>query len=119
MIGKKLVLVRNGHSTEIEHIHLFPIDFKKIKYSSFQITKKFIYIMIFITLRSYLLSSKFIKEKSKILIKKIENKLKKNIDGISDELEKKEVSKYLKMISEYRQKIRKMKHQIKREEGIE
>ena len=35
-----------------------------------------------------------------------------------EETEKKEVSGYLKVISEYRQKIRQMKHRIKEEEGI-
>ncbi|MEI7765587.1 MAG: hypothetical protein WCI93_03315, partial [bacterium] len=67
-------------------------------------------------LRIYILSLNFINKKRKELALKIKSYLNKNnhpeIEG------KKEVSKYMKVISEYRQKIKKMKNKIEEEEGI-
>ena len=57
---------------------------------------------------------------SKIFIKELKYKFKKNKNNLSREIaEKKEASKYLRVISEYRYKIRQIKHRIKEEEGIE
>jgi hypothetical protein len=120
MLWRELVLVRSGQvTTTTEHLHPFVPDLQKIKYLILKLIKKSGYILIFVTIRSYLLSSKFIKEKSKIILKEIKNKIKKNSgDSLNEITEKKEVSKYLKVISEYRQKIKKMKKMIKEEEGI-
>jgi len=120
MIGSKLVLVRNGQVIKAQHSHPFVPELQKIKHLTFKNAKKFGYTTLFVTLKFFIKSSNFIKTKSKILIKELKNKFKKNKDSPLDEIiEKKEVSKYLKIISEYRQKIREMKHKIKEEEGIE
>ncbi len=120
MIGRELVLVRNGHVAKSEHSHPFVPDLEKIKHLTKKGAKRFGYITLFVTIRSYILFSRFVKDKSKILIRQIKNRFRKNINNLSDEIvEKKEVSKYLRIISEYQQKIRQMKHRIKEEEGIE
>lgn len=118
MLGKKILLIRTGQIMEDEDI--FFIDFKKIKYFTEKWWKKLRYASIFITLKFFIKSSNFIKTKGLELAKKIQNRLNK-IGGTSmgDMKEKRDVSLYLKTISEYQKKIRNMKHRIKKEEGIE
>ncbi len=118
MISLKLTLVRNGQIAKVQNIHPFENDLEKIKHSTFKNTKKFGYMALFVTLKFFIKSSNFIKIKSKIFAEELKNKFNKNKNG-DETTGKKEVSKYLKTISEYREKIRKMKHKIKEEEGIE
>lgn len=120
MIWRELVLVRNGQVIATRHSHPFVPDLQKIKHLTFKNGKKFGYIAVFTTLRFFIRSSNFLKTQSVIFIEKIKNTLKKLRKNVPEEIvEKKEVSKYLKTISEYREKIRQMKHRIKEEEGIE
>jgi len=120
MIGNKLALVRSGQVIEIQHPHPFVPDLQKIKHLTLKGTKKFGYVALFVILRFFIKFSNFIKTNSLILIKRLKDKLKKNKYNTSDEIiEKKEVSKYLRIISEYRHKIKEIKHKIKEEEGIE
>ncbi len=119
MVWRELVLVRNGQVTTAHHIHPFVPDLQKIKYLTSKGTKKLSYLTLFVTLKIFIKSSNFIKTQSIILIKELKNKLKKNNENSLNERKGKEVSKYLKIISEYQQKIRKIKHRIKEEEGIE
>jgi hypothetical protein len=119
MIGRELVLVRNGQVAKTEHSHPFVPDLQKIKHLTFKNGKKFGYTAVFVTMRFFIKSSNFIKVTSVILLKELKNKLKNKNSSLSETAEKKEVSKYLKVISEYREKIREMKHKIKEEEGIE
>jgi hypothetical protein len=121
MLKRKLALVASGHSfVRIEHAHPFVPDLQKIKHVAKKNAKKVGYISLFLILKFFIKSSNLIKTKSKILIKELKKKFRKNKENYADELiEKKEVSKYLKVISEYKDKIRKMKDVIKEEEGIE
>ncbi|MCM2339437.1 MAG: hypothetical protein NDI62_03210 [Burkholderiales bacterium] len=121
MIWRELVLVRNGTIIKAQHYsHPFVLDLEKIKYLTYKNLKRFSYIALFVTLRFFIKSSNFLKTKGKITLEKLATKIRKSKLGRKSEaLEKKEVSKYLRVISEYRQKIRQMKHRIKEEEGIE
>ncbi|HBP27713.1 TPA: hypothetical protein DD445_02915 [Candidatus Nomurabacteria bacterium] len=120
MIARELVLVRNGQVSAVEHSHPFVPDLQRIKNLTFKKSKEIGYIILFITLRFFIKSSNFIKTKSIIYIKKIKDKIsKKNSISNNETIQKKEVAKYLEIISEYRQKIKKIKHIIKEEEGIE
>jgi hypothetical protein len=120
MVWRELVLVKNGQVAITHHVHPFVPDLQKIKYLTSKGTKKLSYITLFVTLKIFIKSSNFIKIKSKMFIKKLKDKFKKSNDNsLGETTEKKEVSKYLKIISEYQQKIRKIKHRIKEEEGIE
>lgn len=120
MISRKLAIVRNGQVVHREHSHPFVPELKKIKDITFNGLKKLGYALIFITLRFFIKFSNFIKTKGILIIANLKNKLKKrNGNNLNTETEKKEVSKYLKIIGEYQQKIRKMKYKIKEEEGIE
>jgi hypothetical protein len=120
MIWRELVLVRSGQVAMAQHAHPFVPELQKIKHLTFKGVKRFGYVMLFVTLRFFIKSSNFTKTTSKIVLEEIKNKLRKNKNNRMDEINtKKEISGYLKVISDYRQKIRKMKHKIKEEEGIE
>jgi hypothetical protein len=120
MIWRELVLVRNGQVAIAQHSHPFVPELQKIKHLTFKNVKRFGYMTVFVTLRFFIRSSNFIKTKSKILLEELKKIIKKsNGQSLDETAEKKEISKYLKIISEYRQKIRKIKHRIKEEEGIE
>ena len=103
------------HQNEILISDIFNSD--KIKHSAVRISKRTGHALIWILLRNYLVSIHFINKKSKEIWVKIKNGLHRNYQEKLKE--NKEVSKYIKIISEYQQKIRKMKHKIKEEEGIE
>jgi len=122
MIGRKLLLLNNieGHSAHnaTETFLSEILDFNKIKKLAIEGFEKGVHTLIWVILKIYIVSLNFINKKRKEIIVKIKNRLNKNRhDNIVEE--KKEVSKYLKIISEYRQKIRHIKHKIKEEEGIE
>ena len=119
MVWRELVLVRNGQVAKTEHSHPFVPDLQKIKHLTFKNGKKFGYVTIFETLRFFIKSSNFIKTTGAMLLKELQSKLKNKNGSADGTAEKKESSKYLRVISEYRQKIREMKHRIKEEEGIE
>ncbi len=126
MLGNKILKLRNGKITEgarshsfFHHSHHFTLDPQKIKSAILTGFKKSGYVALFITLKLSIKSLNFIKVKGKKLIIEIERKFQKNKNELLEEVaEKKEVSKYLKTISEYRQKIKLMKYRIKKEEGI-
>lgn len=118
MIGRKLLLKKDEEENHHNEVFLSEIlDFNKIKHSTIKISKKTGHTLIWIILRTYIISLNFINKKAKEIIKKIAARLNENKNN--ELQEKKEVSKYIKIISEYRQKIRRLKHRIKEEEGIE
>ncbi len=119
MIWRELVLVRNGQVAKAQHSHPFALDLQKIRHLTLKNTKKFGYTAVFEIMRFFIKSSNFLKVKSIILLKELKNRLKNKNGSLDEIIEKKEVSKYLKVISEYQQKIREMKNRIKEEEGIE
>ncbi len=120
MIWRELMLVRNGQVATTYHIHPFVPDLQKIKYLASKGAKKLSYLTLFVMLKFFIKSSNLIKTKSIVFIKELKDKFKKRNGNSSDDTtEKKEVSKYLRIISEYQHKIRKIKHRIKKEEGIE
>jgi hypothetical protein len=123
MIGRKWSLVKGNVGQPEEHheagVFISSIfDLDQIKHSLILNFEKAIHALIFVTLRGYLLSSNLINLKRKEWAEKIKVRLNKNRQQNIAE-EKKEVSKYIRIISEYRQKIKHMKHKIKEEEGIE
>ena len=123
MIGRKLLLLSNieghHHNSYLGEILISDmLDFDKLKNLTLKNGKKLGHATIWVTLRVYIISSNFVNKKRKEIVVKVKNKLNKNRKNNIQE-EKKEVSKYIKIISEYRQKIKKMKHRIKEEDGIE
>lgn len=117
MIINKLMLIKNGSIPLASHSHPFVPELQKIKYIAFKNMNRIGYVTVFFTLKFFIKSSNFVKMKSKEIKKIISEKFERS--EIPPEENKKEASNYLKVISEYRHKIRKIKHMIKEEEGIE
>jgi len=118
MIVKKLAYLNH----EEKHIHDHEVNFlaeildwNKVKHTSLDGLKKVSHIFLWVILRTYIISSNFVITKSKLFFSKIKEKIFQGEEAHSN----KEPSKYLKIISEYRQKIKHLKHKIKEEEGIE
>lgn len=119
MLGNKLMLLRNGtfvnasekFSVQIPNLH-------EVHHVVLKKSRKYGFVILVIIIRFTVLSSHLIKKgykHSKEKLQKINNKyiLKQKTD------EPREVSRFLKMMSDYKQKIRKIKQRIKEEEGIE
>ncbi len=116
MIGRKVMLVQNGQITEPEHFHPFVPDLHKIKFLVYKNIKKYGYLVLVTVIRLSIRSSNFIKTKIKKLSDIVKKILVKNKPEQANS--PKEVSKFLRMISDYKHKISKIKHRIKEEEGI-
>ncbi len=119
MFGRKLVLIKKGRvsvSAE-EKVNPFQPEIRRLKYALRKNAKRQAYAFLFAALRFYIRSANYLKKKSLELARKIEKKLLKNQTGVTGENgEKREASRYLKMISEYQRKIRLIKEKIREEE---
>lgn len=118
MIGKKLMLIRNGQVFKIhDNITFLETPFlEKIKHVTIKNTKKHGYFLLVATIRLYFKITNFLKNKyqeTKTKIKEIHLRRQKPLPG-----EKKEVNSFLKMVIEYKHKIRKIKQQVKDEENL-
>ena len=114
MIGRKLAVV--GHDEISKHQELpFELPYlKKIKHITLKGVKKHGYTLVVTSMRIYMKGVSNLKDK----YAKVKNRIiHKNKTGEMSE-DKKEVSKFLKIIGEYKQKIRDIKHRIKKEEDL-
>lgn len=115
MIGKKLLVLEDGqifHRKEISK----DLYLEEWKNATIKNIKKYSYLGIVAIIRFYVHSLNFIKKQSEVLKIKVKNIIAKR--SKNNEAKKVEPSKFLKMISEYKQKIRKIRHQIKEEENL-
>lgn len=117
MIGKKLILERAIlENMAIEKTILDIPRLGKIKDISIKRIRKYSFVLLVITIRYYVKSSNFLKKQSKGMVEKVKTKLiRKN--NLSESNEKQEVSGFLKMISDYKQKVKRIKKIIKEEEN--
>src|SRR3989338_9538098 len=115
MVGRKFTFAPGEKIIHEEHAHPFVPDVQKIKEVISQNTKKHGYIVMVTIIRFYVRFENFLKSryaKIRILIK---NRFDKNT--ITGEIpEGREVSRFLKMISDYKHRIRNIKHKIVEEE---
>jgi hypothetical protein len=114
MISRKLLVIQNTQVLNKEKIPLKIQFLEEWKYLTVKNIKKHGYAGLVATIRFYVLSVNFLKnkyEEVKIKVKNIRGK-KLNTE------EKREVSSFLKMISEYKQKIREIKKKVKEEENL-
>jgi hypothetical protein len=116
MIGRKVALVRNENeqTEEPEHFHPFVPDFQKIKHLAYKNAQKYGYLALVSTIRFSVRSSNLMKKKGNQIYDMAQRIVMRNRP---EEVESpKEVSKFLKKISEYKSKIRRIKHKIIEEE---
>ncbi|MEK7588913.1 MAG: hypothetical protein AAB438_03790 [Patescibacteria group bacterium] len=116
MFERRLALLKSQGAHEIEKKHStlgvpYVLEIKDITIKG---VKKVGYVSIVTTIRLYFRSLNFLKyryEKLKAITKKVNGEVKNGT-------EKKDVSKFLKVVSDYKHKIRKIKHQIQEEEKM-
>ncbi|MFZ1019749.1 MAG: hypothetical protein WAN61_02035 [Minisyncoccia bacterium] len=112
MLGRKLLALPSA-GISVEEQTQAPF-LEEWKYLTVKNIKKHGYKGLVATVRFYVLGTNFLKNKLGQVKTKIKNLRGKKLN----EMEKREVSGFLKMISEYKQKIREIKHQIKEEENL-
>lgn len=122
MIGKKMFALRGIENNKEAHEILKNMDvpdLEDIKYAALKRLKGFGYSALVTSIRLYVLSSHLIKRTGKELYKVAKDKMTKKVKGPEGEvMEPREVSKFLKKVSEYKDKIKNIKHRIKKEENI-
>ena len=117
MIGRKLSLVKNGEAIVTPETTFEIPHWDKVKHHTVRGAKKYGHMGLVETLRLYIRFSNFLKEKYEELKVKIKNiNTKKDLNG--KPVEKAEVNKFLKMISDYKNKIRELKQKIHEEENL-
>ena len=111
MIGRKLVLLKNGRVSPSAEI-TFEIPYlKEAKHLTLKNIKKHGYSGLVGTIRLYVKSSNFVKNKYReVKVKIIDLSKSRSKTSSAD---KQEISKFLKIISDYKHKIREIKHKIK------
>ncbi len=119
MVSRKIFQLKNGEAEYATNADTMGFDLEKIRHFVWRGVRNLGYITLFLSLRLFMKTSNFLKVKGKMLLQKIEDRFMRDEEKLMGGIVKnKEVSKYLRMISDYREKIRRMKHIIKEEEGI-
>ena len=118
MIGKKLIMLKNGQLLNVKRGKFFlkAPQVEEWKEITIKHTKKHGYSLLVTTIRLYFRSSNLLKSKYqevKDKLKERQSKRKKTTHG-----GERGVNSFLKMISEYKNKIRRIKEQVKEEENL-
>jgi hypothetical protein len=118
MVGKKLIMVQDGQVLVPNKAEFFLNTeyLKEFKRTAIKNTKKHGYLLLVEIIRSYFRSVNFLKNKYSELknkIKELCQRRQKNTHG-----EKRKENSFLKVISEYKDKIKKIKEQVEKEENI-
>ncbi len=114
MIGRKFVLLKSGQVVGVSETSLEVPHLEKVKHLTIANIKKYEHIILEKIVRMYVKSTNAVKNKYGELKAQIKNKsMAKNING-----ENKEASKFLKIIVDYKNRVREMKHRIKKEENL-
>ena len=117
MIGKKLILEKVVlENIAIQKTILDIPRLGKIKDISIKRIKKYSFVLLVITIRYYVKSSNFLKKHSKSMIQKVKTRL-IHKNNLSENSKKQEVSGFLRLISDYKQKVKRIKKIINEEEN--
>jgi hypothetical protein len=115
MIGRKLAVLEHEQIVHTNEEVLFELPYlKEVKHLTVKGAQKHGYALLVSTLRFYILGADSLKNKYREIRTKIKNKIMES----HTHNEKKEISKFLKIIVEYKHKIRDIKHKIKKEENL-
>jgi hypothetical protein len=116
IVRRKIAMVKNGWVPEPLHPHPFVPDMQKLKHFTVANARRMEHMALVTLLRSYvktlnLLKSQYRKSVAKLNNLKNRNKI-KNGEPINTD-----ASKFLKMVSDYKHKIRTLKRRIHEEEN--
>lgn len=112
MISRKLLVLGDAPIEQREEILLEIPYIEEWKHLTVKGVKRHSYLALVATIRLYVRSSNFIKDKYEKILTEIENKRKEHIIKRG----KKEVSRFLKTVSDYKRKVREIKHRVAEEE---
>lgn len=112
LVGRKLFLLEKGVLSDIEERPFGIPHADKIKIYTINNIKKIAHITLIITIRLYVKSVNILRNKWSDIKSAIENKY----DYINHNRDQREISKFLRIIGEYKTKIREIKHRIHEEE---
>ncbi|HWA32051.1 MAG TPA: hypothetical protein VG694_01195 [Candidatus Paceibacterota bacterium] len=117
MIGRKVWQLRTVPPHRIERFTFEVPDAEQLKSAGVRHLRRGSYALLVIILRAYVRSSNAIRENGRRLAQKVKAKLaRKNKNGDAP-AEEHEVSKFLKMMSEYKRKLGHITKRIKEEEN--
>lgn len=116
MVGRKVKLLRKGALDVNGEFPWKVPETHEVRRITVRSLKRYGYVILVITIRSYIKSSDFIKGKYDVLKDRVINSINKrmNKEGVTEE--SKEPSKFLKMVSEYKNKVREIKDRIREQE---
>ena len=117
MIGRKLIILRGGQVAHESEAILNTLYLEEWKQAAVKSIRKYSYFGLVSVIRFYFRFSNLLKNKYQEL--KIKAKSMRGKKSNGEKTEPREASKFLKMISEYKYKIRRIKRQIKEEEDLE
>lgn len=117
MIGRKLAPVRSGLMAQVSDVHPFVPDLQKMRRFGYYRIRKYEHLALVSILRNYVRFANFVKLEYRDVSQTIQkfwgSKIaKKNKNGRVDE-----PNKFLGMISDYKKKVRYIKHRISEEES--
>jgi hypothetical protein len=114
MVGRKLLMLQNGEIQQGQEIAFKAPALEEWKHITIRGAKRHSYNILVITIRFYFRTTNLLKLKYQDVKIKVKNIRRKS----HVQAEKQEISKFLKVISEYKSKIRKIKQQVKEEENL-
>ncbi len=115
MISRKLVAIKN-HQIEVPEGALFEIPYiEEVKDITIESIKKTEHMVLVFIVKSYIQFSAFLERKYGEFAMQLRQAHRKTLES-NIAAEKAEVSKFLKLISIYKQKINEITHHIKEEE---
>jgi len=115
---RRVVLLKEMKTHEGMEIILDVPDLEELKSLTVRKFKIYGYIILVSSIRTYIKSSHIVKHQYKELKKKIKEIRHRYVPKKKKDTHEKEASKFLKMTSEYKHKIRVLKEKIKEEEGL-
>ena len=114
MIGRKMRRALEGAAANLEEDHPLVPELQKIKDLAHRTARRLGYLSLVLLIRLHFKSSKLLREQYSEFKTKVKNRLMKepgNEPGNSAPS-----SKFLKIVSEYKHKVRRIKHRIREEE---
>ncbi len=116
MIGRKLLLIQNGYVFKEETFALDGKYLEELKTKTVRSIQKLGFVTLVITIRIYVKVSNFFQSEFKEALEKIRNMRAKKSDGITIKIKRE--NKFLKMVSQYKRRIKKIKEKVKQEESL-
>lgn len=121
LLTRKIFVLKhiNMHHPKDLELEFEVPDLDELKAFANKKIKRYGYIALVSAVRLYIIGGSFVKNKSGLVVKKIKSKLPGAKITKIDKDGNIATSPFIKTIIEYKQKIKKIKHKIKKEEGLE